>query len=178
MNMITFIIGVIVFSLLTIVLLQLKKYFDIVNREFKPNEKIIGNKENKEKALVLYCPSLHDSVDVVKNCIVEKLYEKGYTVFSNFPSTEFRYNLDEFEVICFISPVYMRNVSRQLSEVMVSSDFRRKKVLIISVGKEMSVKKELEYMKNLLNKDNKFNLLKTTKEEKRKIENFVCGAIL
>ena len=26
--------------------------------------------------------------------------------------------------------------------------------------------------------DNEFNLLKTTKEEKRKIEDFVCGAIL
>lgn len=176
--MITFIIAVVVFLLLIIVLLQLKKYLDIVDKEFKPNEKIIGDKENKNKALVLYSPSLHDSVDVVKTYIVEKLHDKGYTVFSNFPSTEFRYNLDEFGVVCFISPVYMRKVSSQLSEVMVSSDFKGKKVLIVSVGKEMSVKEELEYMKNLLNKDNEFNLLKTTKEEKRKIEDFVCGAIL
>lgn len=176
--MITVILSFIVFALLIFVLLELKKYVDVVKKEFKSNENIIKNTSTTDKALILYCPSLHESVCVVKDCIKDKLYSLGYSVYTNYPSNEVKYNFEEFKVICFITPVYMRKVSNSLCEIMVNSNFENKKILIVSVGKEMVKKEELNYMKGLLNKNNQISLIKTTKEEKKKIEDFICYSII
>lgn len=176
--MFTIVLSFVVFALLIFVLLELKKYVDVVKKDFDSNEDIIGNINNKDKALILYCPSIHDSVHAIKDYIKDKLYSLGYLVYTNYPSNKVTYNFEEFKVICFITPVYMKKVSYPLCEIMVNSNFENKKILIVSVGKEMAKKDELNYMKSLLNKNNQINLIKTTKEEKKKIEDFICYSII
>lgn len=169
---------IIVAGVLILILAFLKSYTYLVNREFEPDEEIIGESNNEKKALVLYVPSKHDSATIVKDNVVRKLNSKGYTVHVNFPSVESSYDYSNFDFICYITPIYMKRVSRPLCEVMVSSKYQNKSVAIISVGGQMNSKDELNYMKKLLDPVNSVSLIKVKKDSVKVLNDFIEGAIV
>ena len=169
---------IIVAGILVLVLAFLKSYTYIVSREFEPDEEVVGESKNIKRALVLYVPSKHDSATVVKDNVVRKLISKGYTVHINFPSVESSYDYSNFDFICYITPIYMKRVSRSLCEVMVSSKYQNKKVAIISVGGQLNSKDELNYMKKLLDPVNSVSLLKVKKDNIKVLNDFIEGAII
>ena len=174
----TVILGIIVFLVLAFVVYKLSTYVMLINRSFKTEEYTYGDVNSSKKALVLYAPSMHDSVDIIKKNTVDKLVSKGFSVKVNFPYEDLVYNYNDFDVICYISPVYMSKVSSALCEVMASSNYIKKKVFIISVGQNMDKKEELNYMKGLIEKDNEFSLIKLKKDELKKLNDFIEGALL
>ncbi len=176
--MVAIVLGILVLIGLVVVFCIFKSYADIITREFKPDETIIKGDGKNKKALILYVPSKHDSAEIIKNNTAQKLVQKGYTVHINYPSSESSYNYDEFEIICYISPVYMSRVSMPMCELMISSNYQKKKVIIISVGLEMDKKEELNYMQKNLNQLNEFNLIKVKKEDIKKLNDFLEGATL
>lgn len=176
--MVTVILGVIVFVILILVIYKLNTYLRIINRKFKSEEYSYGKSDSIKKALILYAPSMHDSVSIIKQNVVDKLVSKGFMVNVNFPYQEVIYDYDKFDVICYITPVYMSKVSSALCEAMVSSSYIKKKVFIISVGQYMDKKEELNYMKGLIDKDNEFSLIKLKKDELKKLNDFIEGALL
>ena len=145
---------IVVAVVLILILAFLKSYTYLVNREFEPDEEIIGESNNEKKALVLYVPSKHDSVTIVKDNVVRKLNSKGYTVHVNFPSVESSYDYSNFDFICYITPIYMKRVSRPLCEA------------------------KKNYMKKLLDPVNSVSLIKVKKDSVKVLNDFIEGAIV
>lgn len=171
-------IGIVVFGIIVILFLVLYGYNKILTREFEPDEERNGDLNSDKKALVLWVPSKHSGCKNVKNQIVSTLAEYGYFVKSNYPILSNVYNYDEFDFICYISPVYFGKVSKTLCETMVSTNYKNKKVAVVCVGKALNSKNEVDYMKSLIDRQNEFSTIKVNTEEMKIVKDFIKSSII
>ena len=169
---------VVVFGIIIILFIFLYEYNKLLNKDFKPDEERKGNEENSKKALILWTPSKHSGCKKVKDIVVDTLYKKGYFVKVNYPILSNTYNYNDFDFICYISPVYFNKVSKTLCEVMVNSNYRNKKVAIICVGRALNTNSEVDYMKSLIDKQNDFSTIKVNTEQEKIVSDFINSAII
>lgn len=172
-------LSIVIFGMIAVLLSILYEYDRILSRDFSSREeKKASEKNNQKNALIFWTPSMHKSAETIKNIMLNTLIESGYNVTANYPTSDFTYKYDDFECICYISPVYFGKVSKAMCEKMVSSNYNKKKVMIVGVGKALTVKKELEYMKGLLDKNNDISMIKVSIEKEKMLVDFVKGAIV
>lgn len=169
---------IVVFGMIAILLTILYEYNRILYKNYEVNEEKLGDNSLSKKALIFWIPSKHDSCQIVKNQVANDLINKGYSVVINHPNENCNYDYREYDFICYITPVYFSNVSKAMCQSMVNSDYTNKKVAIMCVGKEIEIKKETEYMRSLLRKENVVSTIKVKKDELQRITNFINSAII
>lgn len=172
------VITVLVFGILVILFFILYEYDRIITRDFRSNEEEKGNSESSKRALLLWVPSKHKSAENFKNIIVNALEENGFHIIINNPSTSYVYDYEEFDFICYLTPVYFGRVSKTMCLNMVNSDYKKKKVAIIGLGRALNSKKEIDYMKSLLDRQNEFSVIKLNSEQGKILSDFINSAVI
>lgn len=162
----------IIFMIFLLGMLFFASYVILNKRELKSKEIIIkGN--NKKNALILYQKSRHKTSTNITMQIVKFLNSKGYDVTVNHPSSNIKYNIDEFEIILLGSAVYMGMVSEPLIKYIESNSFANKKVIIYLVGLATEINTELEQLKSKINGASLVEGIKVKKGEEDKIVNII-----
>lgn len=124
-----------------------------------PKEERYGGEQGKN-ALILYQPSPHGTVDIAAKRAALALNEKGYTVVMNYPSDLLDYDLDQYEVVCLGSAVYIGKVSAALTNYIKKHPFTGKRVFLFLIGKETEEKGELERTEALIGTGNAVSRVK------------------
>lgn len=166
----------IIFIIFFLGMLFFASYVILNKRELKSKEIIIkGN--NKKNALILYQKSSHKTATNVTMEIVKILNSKGYNVTVNYPSSNIKYNMEEYEIVCLGSAVYMGTVSEPLIKYIESNKFSGKKVIIYLIGLATEINTELELLKSKINGASLVDGVKVKKGEVTKIEKIIEKAL-
>ena len=113
-----------------------------MNKVHPPKEVVLGN--GAKQAALIYEPSKSNLNDEVALKVADLVQNKGYKVTVNYPSKDLNYNLNDYDVIIFASPVYAGKVSPVLKEYVENNPVENKKIIAYTVGKFDDNKKELE----------------------------------
>ncbi len=153
-------------------------YFSTVNsirRVNTPEETIIWTGESQ--ALLVYEPSNVDAIASAtvnaKTAIASVLAEHEYTVTVNYPSPELDYDLSNYDIIVFGSPVYSGNLSPVLKEFIESNPVTLKHILLFVVGLYPEDDKELQIMESWIDENNTVKTIKISEDENDKLIAFV-----
>lgn len=154
--------------------------FSIVNKAnnkvYEPKEVVYKGHLDK-KALILYQPSKGDTTENITKVVAKELNALGYIVVVNYPSENLTYNLNDYDVIAFGSPVYMGQTSKPLSQYIKDNKFTEKKVLIYLTGSSIEEMAELNKVEENLQKGNNVYKIKVSKDQEEKIKEFVTSSV-
>jgi menaquinone-dependent protoporphyrinogen IX oxidase len=133
-----------VFMVLTALILSSNNKQKGVNEE-----KMSAQGELVKKALIIYQPGGISSN--IAHQIAKGINDGGYEVTLNYPGEKLRYDISEYSIIVFGTPVYAGQPSKALTDYMSSvKDFSSSKVMLYSVGM-IENKVELDVMEKNLN---------------------------
>lgn len=143
------------------------------NKVHEPDEVVV--KGGEKKALLIYQPSKSSMTKDASLKLADVLKEEGYTVKVNYPSDKLNYDLNDYDVLAFGSPVYAGQVSTVLKDYMNNNPVENKKIIVYSVGSipnnqdelnalEASVKGSNDIFKKKYTKDTEDDFYKFIKE--------------
>lgn len=159
-------------SIILIVFLALNIWTNtILNKNHNSQEIIIGT--GKKQALLIYQPSNGDTTKNIGQEIAEKLAQDGYTVTINMPSEKTNYNINNYDLLVFGSPVYFGKFSTPLKNFMTNEKIENKNTIIFITGKFTKEHKEELEMKALLDPSNNIYTIKTNQEEVKELHKFM-----
>ena len=142
-----------------------------VNKEHAPAEAVVGTGDRS--ALVIYEPSRLSTTKDMSMAIADTLAGAGYTVTVNFPSSRLDYDLEDYDVIAFGTPVYAGQVSSALKSYVESNPVEGKHVLVYVTGASPDDTKELDEMVSWVNAANSVSSIKVTKDDGERLSAFV-----
>jgi len=143
----------------------------------EPNEVVYKGTSDK-KALVVYQPSKGDTTENISTAAAKQLNGEGYTVVVNYPSEKLTYNLQDYDIIAFGTPVYMGQTSGTLTDYIKKNKFTGKKVLLYTTGSNTEAMDEVNKMEENLEKGNKVAKIKVSKEQEDKIKEFITSFVI
>ncbi len=150
-----------------------------IKKELAPQEAVIGSGNNQ--ALLIYQPSNADAVSSAtvsaKTVIANTLADRGYTVTVNYPSAKLDYDLKDYDIIIFGSPVYSGSLSPVLKEYVENNPVTGKNILIFVTGMHPEDGKEHEDMKTWVNEENLVEAIKTSEDENNRLTSFITQAL-
>lgn len=116
------------------------------------NSKEQANKETvvtggNKKALLLFQNSRGGLTKKVADKVAESLHKEGYTVVMNHPRSNLSYDLNQYEAIVLMTPVYAGQIAKPLTEYADNHDFTGKKICAIVTGSAMEETGELDVLK-------------------------------
>lgn len=147
----------------------------VIYNEVSSDEVIL--KGGDKQALIIYQPSKHDTAKNLSMALGEELQKQGYTVTINFPSEDLTYDIDDYDVIAYGSPVYASNVSPVLEDYITSLNMKDKKVIVYAVGMLTDETVELDNMISWISKDNAISAIKISKGEEDVASKFVVDTL-
>ena len=147
----------------------------VIYNELSSDEVIL--KGGDKQALIIYQPSKHDTAKNLSMALGEELQKQGYTVTINFPSEDLTYDIDDYDVIAYGSPVYASNVSPVLEDYITSLNMKDKKVIVYAVGMLTDETVELDNMISWISKDNAISVIKISKGEEDVASKFVVDTL-
>jgi flavodoxin len=147
----------------------------VIYNEVSSDEVILKGEE--KQALVIYQPSKHDTAKNLSMALGEELQKQGYTVTINFPSEDLTYDIDDYDIIAYGSPVYASNVSPILEDYITSLNMKDKKVIVYAVGMLTDETVELDNMISWISKDNTISAIKISKGEEDVASKFVVDTL-
>ena len=132
--------------------LWLRNGVKALSKDYPSNERIKGN--SLKKALVLYQPSLHQTAETFANTVMDTFLNLGYKVTVNNIDQGSMYNVSQYDIIAFGSPVYVGNVSPKFEKYVKNQDIKWKKVILYSIGTIQKENHELDNLENILKQQN------------------------
>ncbi|MDQ0359842.1 flavodoxin family protein [Breznakia pachnodae] len=147
----------------------------VIYNELLSDEVIL--KGGDKQALIIYQPSKHDTAKNLSMALGEELQDQGYTVTINFPSEDLTYDIDDYDIIAYGSPVYASNVSPVLEDYITSLNMKDKKVIVYAVGMLTDETVELDNMISWISKDNAISAIKISKGEEDIASKFVVDTL-
>lgn len=102
----------------------------------------------EKKALLLFQNSRGGLTKKAADKVAENLKSEGYTVIMNHPRSDLKYDLDQYEAIVLMTPVYAGQIAKPLTEYVDDHDFASKKVCVIVTGSAMEETGELDGLKD------------------------------
>lgn len=132
--------------------LWMKWIVDTNTKVNKSNEKVISLKSNSDKkALIIYQPSRTNVTSKAANVVGDTLKNLGYEVTINYPSGKLNYDISQYQVLVFGTPIYVGNHSSVLEEYMKSiKDYSGKKVLVFATGGNREDINALDYLQGIV----------------------------
>lgn len=100
-----------------------------------------------KKALLLYQNSRGGLTKKVATKVAESLKNEGYTVTMNHPRSDLTYDLNQYDRIVLMTPVYAGQIAKPLTEYADNHDFAGKKVCAIVTGSSLEETTEIEGLK-------------------------------
>ena len=142
-----------------------------VDKEHVPSEVVVGTGERS--ALVIYEPSKSSKTKDISMAIADTLAGEGFTVTINHPSPQLAYNLEDYDVIAFGTPVYAGQISSVLKSYVESNPVENKQILVYVTGAAPDDLKELEEMASWISAGNSVISIKVTKHNSGQLSDFV-----
>lgn len=87
------------------------------------------------------------------------------------------YNLNDYDVIVFGSPVYAGQVSKVLENYIKDNPIENKKVIVYSVGSNSKEKNEVDNLKSFVGSKNEIYGGKYTKDTEEEFYNFIKDSV-
>lgn len=124
------------------------------NQRLLPSAEQIWEGRDQRYALIIYQPSPHGTVDAMVERAARVLHHYGYTVTLNYPSKDLHYDMEPYRVVLYATGIFLGKGSRPLLEFVKAHPFTGKKVFLLTVGKSLEEKEELERMEELIAEGN------------------------
>lgn len=116
------------------------------NKEQTNQETVITGGE--KNALLLFQNSRGGLTKKAADKVAENLKNEGYTVVMNHPRSDLTYDLNQYEAIVLMTPVYAGQIAKPLTEYADDHDFAGRKVCVIVTGSAMEETTELDGLKD------------------------------
>ena len=147
-------ISIIVLILIALIslFLWLRNGVKALSKNYSSNERVKGN--SSKQALVLYQPSLHETSESFADTVIDTFLNLGYKVTANHIDQGSMYNINQYDIIAFGSPIYVGSISPKFEEYIKSQDIKWKKVILYSIGTIQKENYELDNLENMLKQQN------------------------
>lgn len=169
------IIGIVLLVLFCLFVFALVVFSRIVavNKKQLPSKEEVVEGTNGKKALILFQPSNHGTVDEMTKVVTKEFGQAGYTVISNYPTLEKTYEMKEFDVVAFGSAVYMGTTSVPINRFLENTSMEKVDVLIYVVGGEAETAPEIDVIKSKIKGAKSISAIKVTKGQEERLASFV-----
>lgn len=144
-KLILLVIGLLFLLMIICVVLMGVLFMSNNGKEQKNSETVFPG--GAKKALLLYQDSRGGLTKKVATKMAENLKQEGYTVTMNHPRSDLKYDLNQYETIALMTPVYAGQIAKPLLEYADNHDFTGKKVCAIVTGSAMEETGELNELK-------------------------------
>lgn len=167
----------VVLIILLVVMLWFASYISRNNRFIVPKEEKYGV-DIGLKALIIYQPSKHNTTYNMVMAAVDIFVKNGYEVTVNYPNKGVTYNMSDYDIILFGSPIYCGAVSKCLLFYLEHCIFARNKIGIFLTGtSEASITDFEEIDKRIDIEKADVRKIKLTKGDEEDMRKFVSEII-
>lgn len=170
-----------VLVILLAVMLWFASFIRTNNRFLVPKEEKYGV-DMGLKALIIYQPSKHNTTYNMVMAAVDVFVKNGYEVTVNYPNKGVTYNMADYDIILFGSPVYCGAVSKCLLFYLEHCIFAKNKIGIFLTGTAEASTMDFEEIDKRINSDKtdvrdvkRIKLGKENEEDMRKFVNEIIG---
>lgn len=168
-------IGIPLLIIIIIFILVMVYFSTILNKTYDLNENTVGN--GKKSALLVYSLSRGNGTEEMSKNIANTLSENNYTVTMNYPSEKLNYNLKDFDLIIFGTPVYAGKISSSLEKYIKSQNIKNENIILFVTGMLTDKHEEEETMKKWLDSSNSISTIKVNSKDYDKMNNFIENSI-
>lgn len=137
-------------------------------KEQEDVEKVIGTGE--KKILILYQDSVSDIVSRTLNRIMESIDESDCTITINHPRSDSTYQVSDYDLVVFLTPVYAGHISEPLQNYAKSQDFTDVNVVNIITGKREPAS-EIELLEGCIKNPKSMTNMKIKEPDAETIQN-------
>ncbi len=171
--LLTLLLFVIIVIIMLIVSMRLYRKYDNINKKRYPSKEQVW-RGGKKQVLILFQPSKKNTVEEIVDAVGNYLSAKRkYTVVKNHITCTEEYNLDQMDVLVFVTPIYIGKYSPNLSEYLQNHPFEGKKVILVATGIHPETMDELEELSGFLHSNNEIYMIKIARDEIDKLEQFI-----
>lgn len=148
------VVSVIVLIIIALIslFLWLRSGVKALSRDYPSNERIKGS--SSKQALVLYQPSMHETSESFADTVIDTFLNLCYKVTANHIDQGSMYNVSQYDIIAFGSPIYVGNISPKFEKYIKSQDIKWKKIILYSIGTIKNENYELDNLENMLKQQN------------------------
>lgn len=163
----------IVLIILLIIMLWFASFINMNNKFLIPKEEKYGIDKGL-KALIIYQPSKHGTLYKMVMVAVDVFVKNGYEVTINYPNKGVTYNMSDYDIILFGSPIYCGSVSKSLLFYLEHCIFSNNKVGVFLTGVTEWMDTDFEEIdKNIDDSKNEVLRIKLNKDDEADMRKFV-----
>lgn len=159
--------------ILLIVMLWFTSFIHMNNKFLVPKEEKYGVDKGL-KALIIYQPSKKGTLYKMVMIAVDVFVKNGYEVTVNYPNKGVTYNMSDYDIILFGSPIYCGSISKSLVFYLEHCIFSNNKVGFFLTGVLDLTDTDFEEIdKNIDDTKNEVKRIKLHRDDEEDMRKFV-----